>query len=375
MFVFVSLYAYMNQERICTLLARKLSGEASDTESRELDQLLHAQPSMKSVAGHLQQHWQEVQRNDQEFLEATYLVHLHKMEQAGVWNSNNEEQSVTALPPMRKFRYWIAASLAMTALLAGAFFLLRPTSPTIANQTTFPAEKSNEVSTKYGNRSKIQLPDGSTVWLNAGSKLNYHKDFGNENREVELSGEAYFDVARDPQRPFIVHTATVDVKVLGTVFNLKSYPTDPSTETSLIHGSVQVTVREKKNQVYVLHPNEKLTVMHNATPEHAITKTTNSPLIPKPVMIKPLTYSPGQSTAVEAAWIENKLSFADRPFEELAKDMERWYDVKIEFTGSRAKAHHFTGSFKHESLEEALSALQFSASFRYQINNRLITIE
>ena len=367
----------MNQERICTLLARKLSGEASDTESRELDQLLQDNPSMQPIAGHLQQHWQEVPRNDQEFLEATYLVHLHKMEQAGVWDTNEEESAPLPVRRFRNLRNRIAAGVTLAAVLTSAFFLLRNTSSETANHTTFPAEKSNEVSTKYGNRSKIQLPDGSTVWLNAGSKLNYHKNFGNENREVELSGEAYFDVVRDPQRPFIVHTATVDVKVLGTVFNLKSYPTDRSTETSLIHGSVQVTVREKKNQVYILHPNEKLTVMHNATgaPESAIAKTTNSPLIPKPVLIRPLTYSPGQATSVEAAWIENKLSFADRPFEELAKDMERWYDVKIEFSGSRAKAHHFTGSFKHESLEEALSALQFSASFRYQINNRLITIE
>ena len=95
-----------------------------------------------------------------------------------------------------------------------------------AGEKELVAKHSNEVSTQPGSKSKIQLPDGSTVWLNAGSKLTYTKDFGKEIREVTLIGEAFFDVTKMKEKPFIIHTSSINIKVLGTAFNVKAYPED-----------------------------------------------------------------------------------------------------------------------------------------------------
>src|SRR4029078_631833 len=100
----------------------------------------------------------------------------------------------------------------------------------------------NTVSTKRGSKSKVQLPDGTQVWLNADSRIAYNEKFQGNLREVTLEGEAYFDVVRDEKRPFVIHTAAIDIKVLGTAFNVRSYANEKNTETSLIRGSIEVTL-------------------------------------------------------------------------------------------------------------------------------------
>src|SRR2546423_14261851 len=103
-----------------------------------------------------------------------------------------------------------------------------------------------------GSRSKLVLPDGSTVWLNAGSKLTYNKDFGNNIREVSLVGEAFFDVMHIPDVPFVIETPTAVVKVLGTSFNVKAYPNETTTETSVIRGRVEISPRQRPGEKFVL---------------------------------------------------------------------------------------------------------------------------
>ena len=94
----------------------------------------------------------------------------------------------------------------------------------------------NTVSTKGSYKASINLPDGSKVWLNGDSKITYDGDFQGKTREVHLSGEAFFDVAKDKTRPFIIHTRTINLKVLGTAFNVRSYDNEKETETALVHG-------------------------------------------------------------------------------------------------------------------------------------------
>jgi ferric-dicitrate binding protein FerR (iron transport regulator) len=369
----------MSQERICNLVARRLTAEATTSEMLELEQLLKLHPEMQEVVAALYDNWQQIPNSDTDFLEATYLMHVAKMEKSGVWETEEPQQMVSdeieSVLPFYRTTTFIASLAVLILFISGLFIWNMPNAaiPTTVNEKLY----SNEVSTRNGNRTKIQLPDGSTVWLNAGSKLNYHKSFGNENREVMLSGEAYFDVARDPQKPFIVHTESVDVKVLGTVFNLKSYPNDKTTEASLIHGSVQISVRKGSKQVYILKPNEKLTVMNqlNSTAFKAASLSSSSKLIPAPVALGNLTYKLGEKTAIETAWVENKLSFVDKSFADLALELERWYNIQIVFQNTQSAAMHFTGSFTYESIEEALAALQFSSHFNYKIIKDKIIIE
>jgi ferric-dicitrate binding protein FerR (iron transport regulator) len=128
-----------------------------------------------------------------------------------------------------------------------------------------------EVATAMGTRTKAVLSDGTTYWLNAGSKLTYEKIFGKNSREVSLTGEAFFDVVKLTDRPFIVHTSGIDIKVLGTAFNVKSYPDDKKVEITLYRGFVKVfRQQDSESKAIQLRPNEKLIFNRQKSPETVI---------------------------------------------------------------------------------------------------------
>jgi len=240
----------------------------------------------------------------------------------------------------------------------------------------------SQVSTKPGSRTQIQLPDGSVVRLNSSSSLTYDKNFGRNIREVSLTGEAFFDVTKDSSHPFIIHTNVIDIKVLGTAFNVKSYPNDANTETSLIRGKVEVTVKNRANEKIYLEPNEKLVV---ANDNSTINKTSSSQpeqrsnktdLTAKPIYsVQHLTLNPVDSTIIETSWIDNRLIFQENEtFSEVALKMERWYGVQINFTSEKVAGYRPFASFKNETITQALDELKLGFKFSYKIEGNIITI-
>ena len=133
-----------------------------------------------------------------------------------------------------------------------------------------PVAVVNEINTAEGSRTHLTLPDGTKVWLNAGSHLSYGKTYNAATREVNLTGEAFFDVARNSQKPFLIHTARIDIQVLGTSFNVKSYPTDRTTEATLIRGSIEVSIKDRPSEKIILRPNEKLVIANDDSSLHRI---------------------------------------------------------------------------------------------------------
>jgi transmembrane sensor len=362
-------------DRIWILTARKLMGDASNTELAELESLLEKHPAQQEILTRINDNWNNELVRDNEFMEATYLVHLGRMKEQGFNLHNPVSDANEEMPPVRKNRFRAPLlSLALLLILGLGWFVFAKKQPLAVSQQL--AENKSEISTRNGNRTRIQLPDGSTVWLNAGSKLDYSKEFGNKNREVHLIGEGYFDVVRNPEKPFIIHTTAVEVKVLGTQFNVKSYPGDKTTETSLIKGSVEVFVKNR-GEKWVLRPNEKL-VVENELPRSvaAPVEKANGIVKREPlVAIKELTYiQPDAVIPVEASWTRNQLSFKDEPFAEVAKKMERWYDVEFEFRNKKPENLMMYGTFTNETLEQALEALQFSFGFGYEVKDKKVII-
>jgi ferric-dicitrate binding protein FerR (iron transport regulator) len=204
----------------------------------------------------------------------------------------------------------------------------------------------------------------------------YDKQFGQKLREVRLTGEAYFDVAHDKTRPFIIHTEQMDLRVLGTAFNVKCYPGEGKTEAALVRGSIEVTMRTR-NEKFVLKPNEKL-VLNSPTSATQIEgqaatvkAVSKSPL----VVIAPLTPSvEDEAVIIETSWLENKLIFQDETFQEVATKMERWYGVTIRFAEPSLGRIRLTGSFENENINQALTALQYIARFKYHMEKDIITI-
>jgi transmembrane sensor len=381
----------MSADRIWELMGRKLSSEASAEELQELDRLLRTHADLHFSVQTITDLWQQDYNTpSNEALQATFDQHIQRMQQKGVvLNKESHGPAPEAPWMMENPRKSSRKGLKLTAMAFGALLIIAAwwmyvlgsgnaaeyTSPDMiaANPGNINV---SEISTQYGTRTTQRLPDGSRVWLNAGSKLTFSKDFGGKIREVSLVGEAFFDVVKNPDKPFVIHTSTIDIKVLGTQFNVKSYPTDKTTETALLRGSVEVVVKNRPNEKYVLKPNEKLVVLNEVLKAISPSYAGSGRLINKDniIAIKNLTYQQGDTADIESAWVRNKLSVKDMPFSELAKVMERWYDVHFEFSNKKLEEVFITGSFDNETLIQALEALQFSFAFNYDINDKTVIV-
>ncbi len=221
----------------------------------------------------------------------------------------------------------------------------------------------------YGERKNIQLPDGSEVTLNSGSKIEINESFGVSTRDVYLEGEAFFDVKHNAKLPFIVHTPAMDVKALGTAFNVKAYLNEMITETSLIRGLVEVTLNEGDHRTMLLYPNQKIKWEHPLTKAgntNASTAKSGDNLNVKDSLVKQLQLT-DYGDIKEVAWKENKLIFEDELFSNIATSLERWYGVKIEFKDDTLRNYRFTGTYEKEDLKTVLNLLKESMNFNYTI--------
>lgn len=343
-------------------MARVLSGEASSAEVEELQLYIQLDPELGHHFELLKNIWltkasagaDQSQSIDELLLRARSL----------------EKQTVISRPADKPMHKWLAAA-AILLLVFSAWRLLRPSSSfdaVTANQFSY----NDSLVTRNGNRRLEVLPDGSKVWLNAGSKLSYVKEFDGPVRDVALEGEAYFDVAHLPERPFIVHVGDVQVKVLGTLFNVKSYPADSSVTTTLVHGSVSISRSSEPDEVlYTLSPREKVTVQKYASSERSSSVAEAKLEIP---VIEKLDSVYQIAELPETAWVYNRLVFRAENFEALAAKMQRWFNVEIHFADDAVKQLSFSGSFENENITQALKALQDVAPFQFSLENKQVTI-
>ncbi|MFT3982095.1 MAG: FecR family protein [Ferruginibacter sp.] len=376
----------MCNDRIWTLLTRKLTGEATSTELKELDSLLSSLNSDKQTVHHITGIWNTPARQDDDFMEATFLAHVERMKDKGVAIGADapglEDETITTGSPQKKIFSLknLALAAVFAVMLSGIWILLssKTAEPDTAG-TGMMAANMKEVTTKKGSRTKLQLPDGSNVWLNAGSRIYYDKAFNGKERVVNLTGEAFFDVVKNPDRPFIIHTSKIDVRVLGTQFNVKAYEEDKTTETSLIRGSVEVFLKSHPSKKYLLHPNEKLVLDNEPVlaPEPRKERENSKNAVAKvrepQVAIKELSYLDDNEN-VESSWTKNILSFDDEQFSEVAKKMERWYNVTIKFKNKSWEKKFLSGSFESETLDQALAALKFTTGFKFTIDGDKVSI-
>ncbi len=357
-------------------MSRSLSGEATSEEEKELHDILQQNPQLQQEYDILVRMWHQKENaiNDTEAIQSVKQI-IHKAQ---------AEKAVESVPmfrngPRKNYR-WLAAAAVFVLMFISIWGIIaynktaKPDTQ-ITQQNTTDQER---LFTKNGKRSRFILRDGTSVWLNVGSYLEYVNDFNGLTREVKLVGEGYFDVAHKKTQPFIVHTDNVLIKVLGTVFNVKSYPEDKNVETTLYHGSVEVTNNNLKDQKPVaLIPNQKLIVAKNAANESNMLSNGDKLAIIRPhkgTIIVPIDSTKKEIERIETAWVYSRLEFKGDDFEQLAKKLERWYDVKIFFTDSNVKTMTVTGSFERETVEEAMAALKEGFGITYKIDNNDIYI-
>lgn len=208
------------------------------------------------------------------------------------------------------------------------------------------------VMTKSGERAQAVLPDGTQVWLNAGSKVDYRVSFFSSERKVNMSGEVYFDVAKDKNSPFIVNSKNILTKVLGTKFNIRANPDDEWVTTTLLEGSVLVTA-SGMNEVK-MKPEQQLRV--NAS-----------------TMKAELTTCPFPDDYI--SWIKGKLHFEKATLKEITSTLAKYYKVNIIFADEKLQDQKFTCDFDlSDSIHQILSLLSLTNKFDYQMNDKDIMI-
>jgi ferric-dicitrate binding protein FerR (iron transport regulator) len=244
--------------------------------------------------------------------------------------------------------------------------------------TTTPiADQVQTMEVPYGSKSRIILPDGSVVTLNSGSSLKYSSSgFNSGSRSVSLTGEGFFNVAKDSTRPFYMTTPGIRVKVLGTTFNVKAYPDENIEEATLVSGMVEIYAssdKTEKGKPIVLKPNQKAVFLKSGNNFLTNDSVMVSP-VTTPVKLKTVNLQSSSRTEQTISWKENKLIFDNEPFSSLVIRIERWYDVKIVVNYPELNSARFTGKFDKETLEQVLNALVTVTPFNYNIKQNLITI-
>lgn len=347
-------------EKIYTLMSRKISGEATVAELKELDDLLAANPELQyafNIVEELSPLPQLEEKPDADELER---------KQKGL-NRLDLMLAAENDTPVRKMRTGIykwaaAASVILFTGLSIVFYVNKK-----------QAGRNSLVETGNGNTKKeILLPDGTKVTLNAGSRLQYDSAaLLAGKREVTLYGEGFFKVKADENHPFTIKTGKVDVRVLGTVFNLKAYPEDNRVETYLISGKVEVAYKHQDKETRTqLKPMERFVINlpGAAAQEAAREKQFTTQLMKSKVIDSTEEFVP------EPAWMQNRLEFENVTFEQLVNELERWYNVDIAIKNDNLKGEVFSGAFNNKPLQEVLQALQYTLQFKYRITENSIEL-
>jgi ferric-dicitrate binding protein FerR (iron transport regulator) len=330
-------------EKIKIAIINYLSGKWDDCDSQELTAWLEESDQNRQLFGQIVDLWEADQmvRREKDF--NPYRA-WHRLEA----KIDAKTSSMNRFAGLRLvLRYAAVFILALFLGGAGYYFLQKHGDP------AFSSSKIVEYTTPYGSKTNLKLLDGSLVWLNAGTTLKYDQGFGSKNRYIELSGEAYFEVAKNRELPFIVKAKNVSVRAIGTKFNVKAYPEEKTIETILLEGSVKVKDQAAGKQKSVLLTPDQKAIYYS---EHGN-----------------IIISVIENTA-EVSWFTNEWVIKNKKLGELAKLLERCYNIDFTFNDERIKNYEFGGTIKDETIEQVLTAITYSSPLKYKIINNHVTL-
>jgi ferric-dicitrate binding protein FerR (iron transport regulator) len=309
------------------LLAKYFSGEINDLDKRLLFSEIEKDPDLKT-----------------EFIQMQNLkgwMCLSSNNASGEAIAKQLDRFYAGISQQNRRRFWhsftrYAAMIAVVAL--STFFSVRYWNG--ANELAY-----STVEVPVGQRVFITLNDGTTVWLNSRSKLQIPQRFDGKTRKVYLDGEAYFEVEKNKNKPFIVETSRYDVRVMGTKFNVLNYSEMTVFETTLMEGSVEV-INTRKNEDITLAPNEQVCLVNNRLQKNTIDSQNYS------------------------TWKNGVLTFDSMPFSEIIKKLELYYDVKFIIQNTQALDVVYTGKFNaSDSAEKIIDIIHQTNKFNYRVSS------
>ena len=327
-----------NENKYWDLIAGKLHGELDHEENALLEQELDDPRNRRLFA-----------KGNQIYQGLKDAKQLHESDKTDSWNAI--ENAVVK----KRFLHSSAVLLKYAAILVLAFVSGLYAHSLLTRDSS--DVQYTEMEVMYGQTGHLFLFDGTEVWLNSGTKFKYPNKFNQNERNVFMEGEAYFKVAPNKQLPFKVKTGKLEVEVLGTSFNVSAYPSEENQSVFLVEGSVQINNPEG-NKIGEISPGQ------------IAVKTEGSPAI-QVQNADPYFYT---------SWKNGKIIFNSEKLSEIAKKMERWYNVEIRFSMESLKDYNFSGTIlRAKPIDQTIMAMEQLAPIRFQYQVRpneknLITI-
>lgn len=334
----------MKESEIYALIGRVLSGEADRHDHQLLQRWLEETEENRAIYKNLQQIWYET-RLKEEFSNVDRVYHKFLEKREG-----GQEKRMVQIHQRKAKRRRIASVAAVILLIGGLSYwgLQNKVVPAVQPESIALVVKENPA----GQKSKIVLADGTLVWLNSESTLRYPPNFSDTLRRIELVGEAYFQVAKEAHRPFVVASGGLQTTAVGTAFNVRHYAEDSVAIVFLAEGKVKIEHTENSGAFVLLEPG------------WGVRSEVGSAHLQK------FTDRSDQWTG----WKEGVLFFGNASIQEVVKTCERWYGVAFTIKGLPPQDWKFTGMFENENLENVLESMRYGKDFDYSIQDKQVEL-
>lgn len=356
-----------NKDDFIVLLNDYLKGDLDPLEMKQLESDLRADPKKQLLFDLMTSKRESGATRDQ--TEAAYAKQREKLVHMGAMDAKHKKT-------IRLPKYWQAAAASILVILSIAVLYQYNR----LGSSTLSGSAEHRIATAKGERKQIVMPDGSQIWLNGESELIYGADFNIDNRNISLRGEAYFEVAKNKNKPFILSSNDVTIKVLGTEFNVRSYGDEGEIQTSLIEGKIELSTASStgSSQSFTMEPGEKITIQKRLTKEEASDKQPNTAEIKddNTVFIRSkIKQDIAQSTPSEILWKDNTLVLDSDPIHIVASKLEKWYNKTILIEETANRQLKYNGTFGESDIQNVLQILKESGgNFDYKINQDTIRI-
>lgn len=356
------------EEEFWSLVAKKFNKTITQQENERLELLIEADEGLRRDFLFMQQHWDQ-------FPDLEIFAQINPREdwailQQKIAHNRQNPRPASRTVPLRQFLSYAAAIMLLISM--GGYFMLK-------NILSFNlGQDFVRIEAPLGSRSLVNLPDGTIIWLNAGSSLEYNNHFNHQKRQINLQGEAFFDVAKS-DIPLRINALDINIEVLGTSFNIKAYPDDQIIETTLVSGSLRIEKDESSPTAFkdmVLKPNEKA-VFHKADMTLAISSLDAVQLENRPVQnrgIAKVELIRKKNVEPEISWRRGVLIMDNEELESLAKKLERRYDVTFVFTDSELLNYRYSGQLPDFTLEQVMYVLKLTSPLSYEIDEKKVFI-
>jgi transmembrane sensor len=374
----------MEKERITDIILRLLSGECTESEKKELLTWRNASNANSEYFEKIKYTWisSAQLRKDPAFDSETALNDLR----AALTENHDQITSKDSVKP--DFQRVFVQKVLKYAAIFILIFLTGGASSVLLFKNL---QKKTSVALCYyeipvGSKGKTVLPDGTQVWLNAGSRLSYATDYDNQSRVVKLEGEGYFDVITNPEKPFVVKAKGLDIKAYGTAFNVKAYTEEKEVVTTLVRGKVFITGKDKQNKSFTVQmkPNQCITYLTDGQSQQSMQsvkekrESTNTAKIAAYKIteesIAPIVTINSVKTELYTSWKDKRWVIENAGLPDFIKELERRYNVIFSIHAEELNGYHFSGTIENESIEQVLTILRFALPLKYTINKNQIDL-